>query len=68
MPVFGRKGAGSMAYANGLCALVLDEEPMIHQAVSALLSNDGYQVKQAENGRQALALFAEGGVLRVVLV
>ncbi len=56
-----------MASQSSLCALVVDDEPMIRQAVAALLENDGYRVLQAESGRQALGLFTAGGVSLVVL-
>lgn len=56
-----------MAGQRSLCALVVDDEPMIRQAVAALLESDGYRVLQAESGRQALGLFAAGGVSLVVL-
>lgn len=56
-----------MASQRSLCALVVDDEPMIRQAVAALLESDGYHVLQAESGRQALGLFAAGGVSLVVL-
>lgn len=56
-----------MASQRSLCALVVDDEPMIRQAVAALLESEGYRVLQAESGRQALGLFAAGGVSLVVL-
>ena len=63
----GRKGLGSMGQGNGLCTLVVDDEPMIREAAAALLASEGYRVLEAANGRQALTLFAAGGITLVVL-
>ena len=41
--------------------LVVDDEPMVCEAVKMLLEFDGHQVVTAVNGNEALALFDHGG-------
>ena len=41
--------------------LVVDDEPMVCEAVKMLLEFDGHQVVTAVNGNEALALFDDGG-------
>ena len=40
--------------------LVVDDEPMVCEAVKMLLEFDGHQVVTAVNGNEALALFDDG--------
>lgn len=47
--------------------LVVDDEPKIVEAVSAMLSSKGYTVFAATNGRRALELFAAQRIALVVL-
>ena len=41
--------------------LVVDDEPMVCEAVKMLLEFDGHRVVTAVNGNEALALFDHGG-------
>ncbi|OLC55909.1 MAG: hypothetical protein AUH85_08000 [Chloroflexi bacterium 13_1_40CM_4_68_4] len=41
---------------GGTRVLVVDDDPSILDTVSAILSNEGYQVKSAAGGEEALAL------------
>lgn len=47
--------------------LVVDDEIKILEVVSALLQSKGFTVLQAENGRQALALFEQEKIALVIL-
>lgn len=47
--------------------LVVDDEPMIREAVSSYLEKQGCQVFSAENGRQALDLFEREAIAFVIL-
>jgi len=47
--------------------LVVDDEPKIREVVSAMLTNKGYTVFEAANGRRALELFASENIALVVL-
>jgi CheY-like chemotaxis protein len=40
--------------------LVVDDEPLVCEAVKMLLEFDGYEVVTANNGKEALALFGQG--------
>jgi CheY-like chemotaxis protein len=40
--------------------LVVDDEPMVCEAIRMLLSFDGHEVIQASGGSEALALFEQG--------
>jgi CheY-like chemotaxis protein len=40
--------------------LVVDDEPLVCDAVKLMLGFDGHEVETAGNGEQALALFAQG--------
>jgi CheY-like chemotaxis protein len=40
--------------------LVVDDEPMVCETLKMLLEFDGHEVVAANNGREALALFAPG--------
>jgi two-component system response regulator PilR (NtrC family) len=42
--------------------LLVDDEPSIRQLLSYRLRREGYEVMLAENGQEALALLAKGGV------
>jgi two-component system, NtrC family, response regulator PilR len=42
--------------------LLVDDEPSIRQLLSYRLRREGYEVVQAENGREALAALEKGGV------
>jgi len=39
--------------------LVVDDEPLVCEAIAMILSFDGYEVVTAGNGREALILFAQ---------
>jgi len=41
--------------------LVVDDEPMVCEAIRMLLSFDGHEVVPASSGGEALALFEQGG-------
>ena len=41
--------------------LVVDDEPLVCDAVKMLLEFDGHEVVTAGNGKEALALFDQGG-------
>jgi len=40
--------------------LVVDDEPLVCDAVKMMLNFDGHEVQTAANGKEALALFASG--------
>jgi CheY-like chemotaxis protein len=40
--------------------LVVDDEPLVSESICLLLEDDGYIVERAQDGFQALAMFAEG--------
>ena len=40
--------------------LVVDDEPLVCDAVRMMLDFDGHQVKTAASGKEALAMFQEG--------
>jgi CheY-like chemotaxis protein len=50
-----------MAPANSLRTLVIDDDPGVVNALTRLLSRDGYLVHTASNGYEALALLHEYG-------
>src|SRR5450631_3040537 len=41
--------------------MVVDDEPMVCEAIRMLLSFDGHEVVPASSGSEALALFEQGG-------
>jgi CheY-like chemotaxis protein len=44
--------------ANGnKCVLVVDDQPIVAESLKMVLEFDGYEVRTAENGHEALALF-----------
>lgn len=47
--------------------LIVDDEAMIRESVSAYITNQGYHVFSAEDGKQALAIFQEHPILFVIL-
>lgn len=47
--------------------LVVDDEAPIRQVVRRVLEEDGYQVSEASNGLEAIALLAEGAPLDLLL-
>lgn len=47
--------------------LVVDDEPMIREAVSSYLKKQGYQVFSADNGKDALAIFEREAITFVIL-
>jgi len=56
----GLKGKGSkMMKDNKYCILIADDEKEIRDILKLLLTGEGYQVIQAENGKQAMELAAE---------
>ena len=44
---------------GGRGVLVVDDDPTIRELVSVLLEAEGYQVKEASNGREALGLLEQ---------
>ena len=52
---------------NNKSILVVDDEPKILEAVSALLISKGFNVFPAENGRQALEIFGKENIALVIL-
>lgn len=46
---------------KGLRVLVADDEPMVREVIAMYLSEDGHEVVPAEDGRDALRKFEEGG-------
>ncbi len=44
---------------NNLKILVVDDEPSITRLLSRILSKEGYQVKTASNGKEALTIFSK---------
>lgn len=47
--------------------LVVDDEPMIREAISSYLNKQGCQVFQADNGRDALEIFEREAITFVIL-
>lgn len=47
--------------------LVVDDEPMIREAVSSYLTSQGCQVFSADNGRDALTIFEQKAITFVIL-
>lgn len=47
--------------------LIVDDDPEIIRLLSKILSNDGYKVIDAQNGRKALEKVEKGGIDLVVL-
>lgn len=47
--------------------LVVDDEPMIREAVASYLMQQGFQVFSADNGRAALAIFEREAITFVIL-
>lgn len=52
---------------SGFCCLVVDDEKMIREAVSAYLEKNGCRVLEADNGQTALDLFAKEQVDFIIL-
>jgi two-component system, cell cycle sensor histidine kinase and response regulator CckA len=48
--------------------LVVDDEPQVREVISRILTACGYAVVLAENGREALSRFAQGGEIDLVLL
>ncbi|MDP9793168.1 PAS domain S-box-containing protein [Catenuloplanes nepalensis] len=48
-------------HGDGRTVLVVEDEPALARVVARILTNGGYHVLAAENGPQALSLFAEHG-------
>ena len=47
--------------------LVVDDEAMIRESVSAYITKQGYHVITADNGREALEIFQKKTILFVIL-
>lgn len=47
--------------------LIVDDEPMIREAVSSYLCKQGYKVFSADNGRDALKIFEQEAITFVIL-
>src|SRR6266516_2867614 len=46
--------------SNGRCrVLVVDDDPDIREVISLILSEEGFRIRGAENGRQALAVLQD---------
>jgi CheY-like chemotaxis protein len=41
--------------------LVVDDEPQVREAIKMLLAFDGHEIVTTSNGKEALALFDQGG-------
>jgi len=41
--------------------LLIDDDPLVRETLTAMLTASGHEVVQAENGEAGLAAFAEGG-------
>jgi response regulator RpfG family c-di-GMP phosphodiesterase len=62
-----KPGLNSMRTVSTVkCALVVDDEPMLREILSDLLKERGYTVLEAENGQEALSIFADHKEISVV--
>ena len=57
----------TMREAHNKNILVVDDEPMITEAVTAFLQSKGYTVLTAETGRQALSVFDNNNIALILL-
>ena len=51
----------------GNCVLIVDDEPMICESVSAYLTSRGYRVFSADNGEDALEILGRESIMFVIL-
>ena len=61
-----RSGAAA-GMATGASVLVVDDEPMFRSLVTKYLTRRGYQVREARNGQEALALVKEAAPQVIIL-
>ena len=57
----------SLIEGRGQTVLIVDDEVLIREMVASLLEDSGYRVVGVENGAEAVARYAQGGVDLVVV-
>ena len=54
--------------ANGLTALVIDDDPLIREVVADMLDTLGYAVREASGGEAAIIAIARAGIADLFLI
>ena len=67
-PAASRRAAMPRAAGDAPTVLVVDDEPAIRRAARRILTRCGYQVREAENGFDAIAIVEAGEPLALVLL